>query len=467
MLALFSAALSIFALVPGIGVPSINVVAVTSFAIFAVLLWLKRDNLLFFARTFFLGLIGYFPILSKVLFGPQAYFSIYEPRTQGMETVVVMYVATSLALLGNEIGLRLAKVGATAHAQRPAGNSHALWTTVFLVSVPVVLLMTHFVTQAYAHTVFTVGYGMTPEAGVDTTSQALPLGNVTTIGVVCLLAMFAATLREGSRPWLYVFLACSALFIVYAIFLRGHRQEVLSPLFGLVVCYGLVKGRAVRVSLRLFVWIVVAALVFEAWGLLRSTIAMEGVHVAALLETILWGRFSGEIIQFGTVSPISTTFANIVWLVDTRQLDLTLGQSYWEFFLRTPPEFLYPDRPRDYAWIFLDFGLGSGGGFFELAEAYMNFGLLGALIVPGVISFVLAKSFYNAIAKQTVFSYFLLFGFLATFFRGTWYQTFAFYKGFLTAVILYFFFLLAHRMLTGACAHARRAPPVRPAAATG
>ena len=63
--------------------------------------------------------------------------------------------------------------------------------------------------------------------------------------------------------------------------------------------------------------------------------------------------FNGDIVRFGTVSPISTTFANTVWLVDSKTIDLTLGKSYFEYILRTPPEFLYPNRPIDYSWIFV------------------------------------------------------------------------------------------------------------------
>jgi hypothetical protein len=166
-------------------------------------------------------------------------------------------------------------------------------------------------------------------------------------------------------------------------------------------------------------------------------------------------------IAFGTVSPISTTFANTVWLVDNGKLELALGRSYWEFILRTPPEFLYPDRPKDYAWLFEEFGLLAGGGFFELGEAYMNFGLLGTLVAPGVLSFLMAKTFYNVIARQTVLSYFLLFTFLGVFLRGTWYQTFAFYRGFWTAIILYWAIVAAHQLMMGAATTHTRVPPAR------
>src|SRR5688572_17947603 len=82
-------------------------IAAFSFAILGILIWEKRVNILFLARTVFLGGIGYFPMAVKAVAGPDILFSGYEVTTQGFEIVVIMYVATSIAILGNEIGLRL------------------------------------------------------------------------------------------------------------------------------------------------------------------------------------------------------------------------------------------------------------------------------------------------------------------------------------------------------------------------
>jgi hypothetical protein len=113
----------------------------------------------------------------------------------------------------------------------------------------------------------------------------------------------------------------------------------------------------------------------------------------------------------GTISPIATTFSNTVWLIQNNVINYSFGQSYWEWILRIPPEVLYPNRPVDYAWMFQEYGLLAGGGFFELAEVYMNFGLIGALIIPGIISFLMAKSYYYAFYRQSMLSYFLPFFF--------------------------------------------------------
>ena len=81
----------------------IRPVAFTSLFLFVFLCWQELSNILFLARTFILGFIGYFPIIIKTLLGEEALFSGYERSTQSFDVVLLMYVGTSLALLGNSI----------------------------------------------------------------------------------------------------------------------------------------------------------------------------------------------------------------------------------------------------------------------------------------------------------------------------------------------------------------------------
>ena len=98
--------------------------------------------------------------------------------------------------------------------------------------------------------------------------------------------------------------------------------------------------------------------------------------------------------------------------------------------------------PQDLAWIFVNNGLTSGGGFFELAEAYLNFGVIGVLVVPFIISFLFGyKLFiYN---KYSLLGSMLLFGLLSSFLRGIFYQSFALYKSVITGFIIIMFFFLS------------------------
>ncbi|HYA47927.1 MAG TPA: hypothetical protein VEF92_10290, partial [Burkholderiales bacterium] len=81
------------------------------------------------------------------------------------------------------------------------------------------------------------------------------------------------------------------------------------------------------------------------------------------------------------------------------------------------------------------------GGFFELAEAYLNFGLLGCLAVPFAISFLMGICYRKALAGS-LFWFMILGAVLAVFFRGAWYQTFSYYKATLTGTALFLLIIL-------------------------
>jgi hypothetical protein len=259
--------------------------------------------------------------------------------------------------------------------------------------------------------------------------------------------MFVAHLKCSRRYDLPVIIALSVFFLVYALFLRGSRQDVLTALFGMLVCSALVKRQSFAVTRKFAFFVLITFILFELWGTARLVLATNKSGLKDVVDTVVKNSTNvADAIQFGTVSGIATTFSNMVWLIENEKIELAWGRSYWEYILRSPPAFLYPDRPTDYAWIFPDYNLEAGGGFFEIGEAYMNLGLVGALLFPAIVSYLMARSFFNAMQKQTAFSYFLLFSFLGVFFRGTWYQTFGFYKLFLTVMIFYPAVVIVHKV---------------------
>jgi hypothetical protein len=171
----------------------------------------------------------------------------------------------------------------------------------------------------------------------------------------------------------------------------------------------------------------------EFWGYLRA------IWTSADTETMLEGyirMFETGVFFAGTISGISSAFANVVDMIETNVINYKFGVPYLEYFLRTPPEFLYPDRPKDLSSIFEDYGYISIGGFFEIAEAYLNFGLIGVFIIPFAISYLIAKMYKKAISGS-LFYYIQLLAFLSVFMRGAWYQTFAYYKACITGLIVY------------------------------
>ena len=116
--AFFNAVLSAAALFFSRDYEIVTKLAWCSVLLFILICWNKRANLLFLARTFILGFIGYFPIFIKITIGMDALFSAFEHSTQNFSISVIMYVTTSFALLSNEIGLALARNGSNSPSRR-------------------------------------------------------------------------------------------------------------------------------------------------------------------------------------------------------------------------------------------------------------------------------------------------------------------------------------------------------------
>lgn len=415
----------------------VEILSIFSIFLFIILCLMEKKNILFLARTFILGLIGYFPILIKILLGENALFSSYEPTTQGIRIVILMYVITSYALFSNTIGLILGSLIIVPIKYIETKKKY--WFFAYIISIPLVIITAYLFTKSFGQNIFVSGYGSS-----DLATEA-KLGSINSIGITGLFLVFIAGIKFQFKYWKIVFILLFLYFIIYSQLLHGGRQDAMSAIFGLIIIWGIQKRRFIKLNLSFLPLLIIAYIFFEAWGLLRANI--QDMSLSFFIN-IIPNMFNGDIVRFGTVSPISTTFANTVWLVDSKTIDLTLGKSYFEYILRTPPEFLYPNRPIDYSWIFEKYNLQTGGGFYELGEVYMNFGLIGALFVPGIISFYISKSFQLAFNKQSILSYLMLFSFLSIFLRGTWYQTFAFYRGFLVCLIFYLFIIILTEIFT-------------------
>ena len=194
-------------------------------------------------------------------------------------------------------------------------------------------------------------------------SDGYLLGNTQAIAIICLLSMFVAMYKVTIRHGWILFFLLATLFLVWALFARGLRQDVVTTLLGLVICYGLVHGRSHRLSVATVAVTGMLFAIVEFMGVARAMLAVKGVTIREIWTEFASTLFNvGGAYHFGTVSPDATTFANVVYLTDSHTMERLWGLSYLEFIPRTPPAFLYPDRPRDYAWMFPDYGLGAAGG---------------------------------------------------------------------------------------------------------
>ena len=121
------------------------------------------------------------------------------------------------------------------------------------------------------------------------------------------------------------------------------------------------------------------------------------------------------------------------------------GQSYFDYIMRTPPAFLGTDRPEDLALQMDVYGIMMAqGGIFEVAEAYWNFGLVGAFIVPFILTKFLAFLLEGGLkgTSNSFFYYVTFLSFSLMMPRGIWYQTFASWRLITICIIFTFIYLL-------------------------
>jgi hypothetical protein len=240
-----------------------------------------------------------------------------------------------------------------------------------------------------------------------------------------------------SRRERVAFLLVALYALVNCMLLHGMRMEVFAVGIAMYAGYHVKHGLRVR-PVRLAFSAALLYLVSQVIGALR-TIAGTGIRIsdAVMVGIRVVNSESADLdFTFGTFSGIAATFYNTVGLCDDGFLLFRLGGSYLDFIPRTLPELLYPDRPTDLAWIFADSGLTSGGGIFELAEAYLNFGVIGCIVVPLVITWLIARLSLHAERDRHFTAMMAYLVVVSLFFRGIWYQTFALYKTMLTWLLI-------------------------------
>jgi len=399
-----------------------------------VTLWFFRDNLLFQARLALLITIGSYAGLVKVI-DPSAAFSTLEIDTQTLEIGARMFGLTSLALLGAVGGLLAAGLGLSrqpGYAWKGIATGIGTPLPQLWVATGLVLLTGYLSARSFGPTVFEVVYA-------SGEGEGQLLGNLQAIGVISLVVAAVAGSRLNKRWVTPLLIFLGVYFFGWGILVRGGRLEAVSGLFALIVAVPAAHGRVVRLRAYHYLGLLVLALFLEAWGSLRSTLA----YADATGETVIEGykRLADSgIYHAGTISSMATTFSNTLHMIDHNIINFEYGKTYFDYLLRSPPEFMYPDRPVDLAWMFQDHGYAAIGGFFELAEAYLNFGILGCLAIPFLISFLMGICYRKALMGKFLW-FMILVALLAFFFRGAWYQTFAYYKGALTGLVMFLLFV--------------------------
>jgi hypothetical protein len=285
---------------------------------------------------------------------------------------------------------------------------------------------------------FTTGsYGSSGATG----GVPLGIGTYNTAGVFCVFVSFLGLhynkLKMNRVRWSWVIIIS---FLLFDLMLKGVRQDTIPVLGIMFFVYYLLRKR--RVVLKPIVYALFIVLI--GWyaalftGYLRANF---GWHTARqLVDKPFDWVFSntsqgGDFLNLEVASSTTGTFLAVFLKTSGGESKLLWGSSYLDFLLRTPPEILYPDRPKDLSWQMNFQGAWlAGGGILEIAEAYWNFSKLGVLFVPMVISYIITRLSLKICdhPNPLLAAYPLVL--LSTMPRWILYQTFSLYKGGLTVV---------------------------------
>jgi hypothetical protein len=407
------------------------------FALFVAVIHL-RWNLVFQLRIILLVSIGYYVGLIKVI-DPNAFYSPIGFDAQTFEVSARMFALTSIAMLGALLGLKLFNLQKfKKNGYCPLAYRYTPIHSIPLIYVIGVLFVGYLSARSYGDSVFVSGYA-------SGSGEGQLLGNLQAIGVVFLVMCFISLPQWGFK-FMTLKLALVFYLLGWGILIRGGRIEVVAGILALLVAVPCARGEVFQLRKLHFFAMILFAAFLEAWGSLRSTLSDLGNTSDTVIEGYK-NLLDAGIYHAGTVSGIATTFSNIVHMIDNNVIDFYYGLSYLEYIPRTPPAFIYPDRPADLAWMFQDYGYDAMGGFFELGEAYLNFGLIGCFIIPLIVSAFIAKTYKEAL-RGRAFWFFIFVALLAVYFRGAWYQTFAFYKTIFTGVTIYILVVMLGAVLT-------------------
>lgn len=426
-----------------------NLYFLFSLFIFILILLRNTKNVLFFIRTFFLGIIGFIALGAKLI-DNNALFGFHMRESQTFEIASLMFLLTNIALFGSEIGFLFSQKVKVVRASKLFFENKLFFYYVSILLFIIASLMV-------------VANGSLVVAGgtyADGSGTQMPINNLNVVANILFYTLILLYYKSiniyqiNNKRYLYLIIFFFLYIFLFAEFLRGVRMDALNGIFGLVILYITYNNKSLKVSLKLFFLGLSLFIIMQIMGMLRSALNYLTVDEIIVIikngfSQIVEGSKTGILFYQGTINDIATTFSGTIYMIQNHITDYYYGSSYLDYILRTPPKFLYPDRPEALAWIFVNNGFTSGGGFFELAEAYLNFGVVGVFIVPFFISFLLGyayKLFVNN--KYSIYYSILLFSFLSGFMRGLLYQSFTFYKatvtGFIIYMVLYFIMGVLH-----------------------
>jgi hypothetical protein len=269
-------------------------------------------------------------------------------------------------------------------------------------------------------------------------------------------AILLAGLREKDINPNYLFFAIATLFVGI---LAGSRADYLPQL--LIICILFFNRDIVNslassknISFQYVKWACIGIVILLIAYLTATFIAVwrEGLPIWEVLNIIinservnLVNNIYGHDMLF--IETGNMIIGGFYAAIENTNIDgYLMGSSYIDYLLKLPPAFLGFDRPIGLDQMtFVNGQIMAQGGIFELAEAYWNFGMLGCILVPVIISFIFASILKRGISLNSAFylSWYLIFGFMG--FRAVWYQNFSYVRQSSIMLLVWILSFLAFR----------------------
>ena len=236
---------------------------------------------------------------------------------------------------------------------------------------------------------------------------------------------------------LYFYFFATSLVVLY-IAIRGVRQDSIGFLLAF---YAIIKSKK-YITKEKSIYKFVLFLFFISWigsvitGLLRESLTIENLLSIILNPFALFTIISSNYVIFNMNTASMTIGTLNVLPLKIQDQGYLYGKTFIDWLPRTLPEIIYPNRPlgpefsmnHNNEW----FGW---GGIHETSEIYWNFGIIGIIFIPMIISYIINSMGKSFLRSTSPFSAIPIV-WLIMMPRWSWYQLFALYKSTFVMIIL-------------------------------
>ena len=371
-----------------------NITIILAILSSSIAFYLNKNNIVYFLRILIIAWVCVIPALAIF---QNAFFSRRMVYLQTDEVGWLFSIIACLSLFSSQIGFLLAdkkKFKINKGLDFAKANK-----VIFFYILVLIIIIGHLISLQRGDFIFNTEY----RKGVTTN---IIINNLQSVATILLCWLFILLIRINyninnnffrinnlySLAFIFVFF----YLVFWSQLFRGARMDPLTIILVLFILNSSLKSEKVIVNLKYFFLAIFGIMIIQFLEILRTKMHTD-LPFSYFLNFDIYGlkqtSVSGVEIKYfleGTFPNISTGVAAVFIAIKEGLTEFWYGKSYLDYILRIPPKFIYPDRPETLAnltkyW----FGDYHGGGFNEIGEIYLNFGIYGFLIVPGIISYII------------------------------------------------------------------------------